>query len=255
MNIIRFLHTVRSFQADQIRQKMVYSLAKSKAAQSLHKNYAFNSPTIFPLSYTNTAAVPKYYEQGRFTFLNTQLTFNGSPPWNEMKHGILWNMRLNSFEYLLQENIEKEKGVELLRDFISHSATNKTLYDSYTVSQRIINWTSFLSRHSITDEELLGFLYRQACYLASNPEYHLRNNHLLENGFALMWAALFFQDAKLRKKAERILVDELKSQILRDGAHFELSPMYHCIVLRHTLETIELLNSQGIKVMEYCSVN
>jgi len=247
MNIIRFLHTVRSFQADQIRQKMVYSLAKSKATQSFHKKYTFHSPTIFPLSYTNTAIVPKYYEQGRFTFLNNQLTFKGSPPWNEMKHGILWNMRLNSFEYLLQENIDKEKGVELLRDFIAHSAANRTLYDSYTVSQRIINWTNFLSRHSITDGELLGFLYRQACYLASNPEYHLRNNHLLENGFALMRAALFFQDAKLRKKAERILADELKSQILRDGAHFELSPMYHCIVLRHTLETIELLSSQENK--------
>jgi uncharacterized heparinase superfamily protein len=247
MNILRFIHTVQNFQADQIRQKMVYSLAKSKAGRSLY-NYASHHPSsIFPFNYSHSAIVPRTYEQGRFSFLNSDLTYLGSPPWNEMRHGKLWSLRLNSFEYLLQDNLKKEEGTALIRDFIKHSSGNRTLYCSYSVSQRIMNWTWFFSKHRIEDPDLLDFLYRQANYLAINPEYHLRNNHLLENGFALLRAAVFFQDKRIRKISERILSGELNKQILRDGAHFELSPMYHCILLRRILESMELLSQEGMK--------
>ncbi|TAH42777.1 MAG: alginate lyase family protein [Bacteroidetes bacterium] len=241
MNILRFIQTVRSFQADQIRQKMVYSLAKSKAARALHKYSLAYSSTVFPLSYSQDACIPRSYEPGRFTFLNKALVFDASPPWNDMKFGKLWNLRLNSFEYLLQEDLLKEEGLGLIKDFIKHSSGNRTLFDAYSVSQRILNWTTFFSKHSVSDPALIDFLYRQANYLSGNPEFHLRNNHLLENGFALLRAGVYFQEQKFKKSAAKILAEEFQRQILRDGAHFELSPMYHCILLRRILESIDLL--------------
>lgn len=246
MNILRFIHTVRNFQADQIRQKMVYSLAKSKAARSLmHRSTSFDPTLVFPLRLNHTASIPISYETGRFTFLNNHLSFTGSPPWNETKFGKLWNLRLNSFEYLLQKNLDREEGLMLINDFVKNASVNRTLYDAYSVSQRIINWTTFFSNHSVAESNLIDFLYRQANYLASNPEYHLRNNHLLENGFALLRAGIFFQNSKISTIATGILTAELNEQILRDGAHFELSPMYHCILLRRMLESIDLLKQSN----------
>ncbi len=242
MNFLRLIHTVRNFKPDQVRQKMVYSLAKSKAARTFQHYSSYNSPEIFPFRISRPLQIPKSYANGRFTFLNSHLTLNGSPPWNEMKHGKLWNLRLNSFEYLLQEDINSTEGIELIRDFVKHASGNRTLYDAYSVSQRIMNWTTFFSSHAISDTTLLDFLYKQAQYLCSNPEYHLRNNHLLENGFALLRAGIFFQDERMQKTGARILLEELTQQVLRDGAHFELSPMYHCILLRRILESIDLLH-------------
>ena len=56
-------------------------------------------------------------------------------------------------------------------------------------------------------------------------------NHLLENGFSLLFGSYYFRDEKLYSKAKEIIKTELREQILDDGAHFELSPMYHSIIL------------------------
>lgn len=245
MNFLRFIHTVRNFQTDQIRQKMVYSLAKSKAARNLQRFHLSSTPAISSVSFRDEVKSPSSFSDGCFTFLNVKHRYEGNPPWNEQAYGSLWNIHLNSFEYLLQDGMSAGQGIALMKDFIGSSHKNRTLYDSYVVSQRILNWIKFISVHSVKDEEILKFLYRQVRYLSVNPEYHLRNNHLLENGFALLRAAVLFDDDKVFKTARNILHKELQQQILYDGAHFELSPMYHCIQLRRTLESIDLLRQQN----------
>ena len=77
--------------------------------------------------------------------------------------------------------------------------------------------------------------------LLDNLEYHLLGNHLLENGFSLLFGAYYFQDENLYKKAKEILEKELNEQILDDGAHFELSPMYHQLMLFRVLDCINLV--------------
>jgi uncharacterized heparinase superfamily protein len=79
-----------------------------------------------------------------------------------------------------------------------------------------------------------------------NLEYHLLGNHLLENGFALLFAAVLFPESPLSRKAEEIIRAELGEQILADGAHFELSPMYHQIILDRLLESINILQSNNL---------
>ncbi len=61
-------------------------------------------------------------------------------------------------------------------------------------------------------------------------------NHLLEDAYSLFIAALYFKDDKFYRKSKKMLWQELKEQILPDGAHYEQSPMYHCILLDRLLD-------------------
>ena len=69
----------------------------------------------------------------------------------------------------------------------------------------------------------------------------------LENAFSLLFGAYYFQDEKLYSKAKKILSEELEEQILNDGAHFELSPMYHQIMLFRVLDCINLIQNNNWK--------
>jgi hypothetical protein len=75
-------------------------------------------------------------------------------------------------------------------------------------------------------------------------ENHLGANHLLENGFSLLFGAFYFHDEKLFQRAENILLKELQKQILSDGAHIELSTMYHRIILLRVLDCINLMKNK-----------
>ncbi|NCX94785.1 MAG: heparinase, partial [Gammaproteobacteria bacterium] len=64
-------------------------------------------------------------------------------------------------------------------------------------------------------------------------------NHLFENAKALVFAGLFFKgEAPKRwlKLGLSILEREIPEQVLKDGGHFELSPMYHVIILEGMLD-------------------
>jgi uncharacterized heparinase superfamily protein len=95
-------------------------------------------------------------------------------------------------------------------------------------------------------------LHAQYWVLTKKPEYHLLGNHLLENGFSLLFGAVFFRDEKLAQLAKKILTSELNEQILEDGAHFELSPMYHTILLQRALDGCNLLinNNHDLKEVQ-----
>jgi uncharacterized heparinase superfamily protein len=76
----------------------------------------------------------------------------------------------------------------------------------------------------------------------------------LENSFALLFGAYYFNDEKLYKKAKKILISQLNEQILPDGAHFELSPMYHSILLFRMLDCYNLVSNNALFDHELVSV-
>ncbi|MGC9354549.1 MAG: heparinase II/III domain-containing protein [Mariniphaga sp.] len=74
---------------------------------------------------------------------------------------------------------------------------------------------------------------------------------MLEDGFSLLFGAFYFKDTRFYNKARQIIETELEEQILGDGAHFELSPMYHQIILDRLLDSINLLqNNQRFEAQE-----
>ena len=182
------------------------------------------------------------YHQGAFTFLNLSKSFSGVVDWSFAEYGKLWTYHLNYFDYLNQEKMTGEEGLELIRSFLAGMKDKRVGMESYPISLRGMNWIKFLTRWEIHDEAVDALLYRQYKHLLSNLEYHILGNHLLENGFSLLFGACYFGDEQFYRQAEKILREELIEQILPDGGHFERSPMYHQIILSRVLDCINLLS-------------
>ena len=68
-------------------------------------------------------------------------------------------------------------------------------------------------------------------------------NHLIANAKALIYAGVFFKGKEADdwlKAGLGILDDEIVEQVLEDGGHFELSPMYHSIILEDILDLLNV---------------
>lgn len=190
------------------------------------------------------------FKEGEFLFLNRSYACTQSIAWNFSEHGKLWNYNLAYFEYLNQESMSREEGLHLIESFIEHSPAMADAMEPFPLCLRGLNWIKFLRRHDVRSQKIDDSLYAQYRILLDNLEYHLLGNHLLENGFSLLFGALYFDDALLYNKAETILRQELNEQILNDGAHFELSPMYHQIMLFRLLDAVNLLHGKRQKNQE-----
>ncbi|WP_347394840.1 heparinase II/III family protein [Parabacteroides leei] len=149
-------------------------------------------------------------------------------------------------DYLLQTGLDPKLGIDWINRFIQDQSTNITGLDPYPIALRNINWIKFISRYYflISETELTQWntsIYSQYQRLFSNLEFHLLGNHLLENAYSLLWGGLYFREDKFYEKAVWLLTQELNEQILPDGAHYELSPMYHEILLDRLLDCINAL--------------
>jgi uncharacterized heparinase superfamily protein len=144
--------------------------------------------------------------------------------------------------------LSEEIKFKIIRDLYENLWIGKLRLEPYPASLRIMNVIRFLSKSHLTSDvkQTVPFLKAEINYLSKNLEYHLLGNHLLENGFALLMGGYFFNVEKWKKKAEKLLMKELDEQILPDGAHFELSPMYHQIIFFRVLEACQYLDKKSL---------
>ena len=175
-----------------------------------------------------------------FTFLNQSKKFDVIN-WNFLGYGKLWNYNLKYFNYL--NDIDQNYGLDLINDYINFYKKNKNNKEPYPTSLRLINWINFLSKHSINDSNINDTIVKDSKYLYNNIEYHLMGNHVLENSFAILFCSYYLKSEKLYNLSRKILFSELQEQILSDGAHFELSTMYHQILLIKILNCIDLISN------------
>jgi len=175
------------------------------------------------------------------------------PPvaWHPEGQAKLWRYNLHYFDYLLNSAIETARRVAWVEDWQGNNPPPvEDAWEPYPTSLRIVNWLKFLSMNSLEREREEGWLrslYQQASWLERNVEYHLRANHLLKNGKALLFAGACFEDRAGRRWAQtglKLLREAFDEQVLDDGGHFERSPMYHCIVLEDFLDVVNVLEAQ-----------
>ncbi|HIQ28578.1 MAG TPA: hypothetical protein EYH42_08780, partial [Sulfurovum sp.] len=190
------------------------------------------------------------YKNNTFIVLNFKYKVDKNIDWNYAKHGKLWTYNLTYFDYLQQEDMTKDEGLLFIYDFMGQIENVRDGMMPFPISLRGMNWIKFLTYHRIQDKKIDDSLYAQYHKLMDNIEYHILGNHLLENGFSLLFGAYYFKDEKFYYKAKKILIEELEEQILKDGAHFELSPMYHQIMLFRVLDCINLLQNNDWKEQE-----
>jgi hypothetical protein len=186
----------------------------------------------------------------KVSFLNLFHEFPANIDWNYNGKGKLWTYNLNYFDFLFDSSLETTSGKELIKLFCDDYVSLKDGLEPYPISLRGINWIKFLSINNIQEEDIDQCLYKQFKILESNLEYHILANHLLENAFSLFFGAYYFENDRLYIKAKKLLLAQLKEQILSDGAHYERSPMYHQILLFRLLDTINLVQNNNWRSKE-----
>lgn len=247
---IRTYNTVKFLKFTQIIYRIFYVLrSKFRRIRGFRYDLSITSHSS-PLALIPSISSPVSYANKTFTFLNLSYTFETGIDWNYAGYGKLWTYNLTYFDFLQQEGLRSEEGLTLIHDFIEQIEDVKDGLEPFPISLRGINWVKFLTRHDVKEQKIDDTLYAQYGRLLDNIEYHLLGNHLLENGFSLLFGAYYFQDEKLYVKAREILLNELNEQILHDGAHFELSPMYHQIMLFRVLDSVNLIKHNSWKNFE-----
>ena len=238
-NLKLFTHTLIHLTGRQ----MLYQIVK-RIYIPHYKSYKYNCDNNkFQFNYF--LKKPNAYINKTFTFLNIKDHLYN---WNQTNNGNLWAYNLNYMDWLIQPNILFHEGSELIDKFINDLSSNNIGLDPYPISLRGINWIKFISIHqsSITHDKLQKWnssLYSQYRLLEKKLEFHLLGNHLLENAFSLFIASIYFNEIRFFNKSVRLLERELKEQILPDGAHYEQSPMYHCILLDRLLDCYNVSSS------------
>ena len=240
----RYFHTLRYLKAEQLFYQLYYRFRRQG-----RRVLRMTCPLQLERQGFSVQLVPfvtkqQVYNNGTFTFLNIAHFFGenaGSIDWEFGKYGKLWLYNLNYFDVLCQPGMTRESGLDLIESFLAVVNPESVGLEPYLLSLRGINWIKFLSRHQVQRADINGALFAHYTILEKNLEYHLLGNHLLENAFSLLYGAFFFWEKRWFVKSMSLLVRELDEQILGDGAHFELSPMYHQILLDRLLEGINLL--------------
>jgi uncharacterized heparinase superfamily protein len=186
------------------------------------------------------------YENDTFVFLNQTHLIHDVSDWNNPALPKLWLYNLHYFDDLNAQDAEarREWHRKLMhRWIIENPPTFGNAWEPYPSSLRIINWIKWVLAGNSLDKEVIQSLYLQARWLSSRIEWHLLGNHLLANAKALIFAGLFFSGDEARawlKSGLQIYQEQIPEQILADGMHFELSPMYHAIILEDILDILNL---------------
>lgn len=238
-----YFRTIKNLKLVQIYYRLFY-LFRNKLFKKKYyfKNIKSNS-NIFWKNSVNS--YQSYYGNNTFEFLNKKKKFI-KIDWNFNDYGKLWNYNLVYFDFLNQKEIDLKESLNLIHSFIENDDFHLAGNEPYTISLRNINWIKFVLINDIKDRKIDDYLFNSYKRLMDNLEYHLLGNHLLENAFSLLFGAYYFENKDFYKKAEQILMKELDIQILNDGGHFELSPMYHSIILNRILDCIYLIDNNPI---------
>ncbi len=170
----------------------------------------------------------------------------------------LWQMNLHYMEYV--ESLPAEEALAVMEDWAAKNPPYGPGYwlatwNAYSVSIRTVVWMQQLARHSgtISPEHrpaILSSLGQQIRFLHANLERDIGGNHLVKNIKALLWAGAFFDDAEFAGFAatgRRLLQQEIATQVLADGMHYERSPSYHAQVFADFLECYQVLEAGVLK--------
>jgi hypothetical protein len=230
------LHTVKYLKFIQVFYQLYYRIKRENTfTHYLPKQNVSFRKLRFDIDICSRQII---LNENHFDFLNLKKDFGKDIDWNFQAYGKLWNYNLQYFDYLFQHNISDTVKIQYLQGIIKSLNNRNIRMESYPVSVRVINGIRYFSNKP-DDSEIISSFYAQLEYLYHHLEYQILGNHLLENAFALFMGGYVFDNEKWKRKGQKLLYKELERQILSDGSHFELSPMYHKIILFRMMELVD----------------
>lgn len=234
--VARLFHTIKYLKLIQIFnriQRRCTSVPKIEVNTEIKKNIIKKKWSR--KEFTSSS----FLGNNRFSFLNEVSSFTH---WNDESQSKLWLYNLHYFDDLNSEDALSRKDIHLnlMNKWVDENPSGfGNGWEPYPSSLRIVNWIKYFISFGLSIEKLDESLYRQCHYLMYSLEYHLLGNHLFENAKALVFAGCYFDDHRSQewlKKGLEILDQEIPQQISKDGSNFELSPMYHNIILADMLD-------------------
>lgn len=233
--------TISFLKFSQLFYQIKYRLVK-KQPLSYYLPKSTRGSGLLPVSFRHQLEQKIEFvgENNTFNLLNLTVVFKNEIDWNYLSNGKLWNYNLQYFNFLNQNDVSDELKEKLLIDIGAWLKDGRLAIEPYPVSLRVINTIRFIAqKRGRPNQVIVEDVFAQLKYLNHHLEYHILGNHLLENAFALIIGGYIFKEQQWTDRAKKILFAQLDEQILNDGGHFELSPMYHQIILFRVLELIE----------------
>lgn len=183
----------------------------------------------------------------RFLFMGQVAGVKTAGDWNNAGLPKLWLYNLHYFDDLRAQDAAARSSWH--RDLIGRWIAENPRgagngWEPYPISLRIVNWIAWALARNELDAAARESLADQARVLGATLEFHLLGNHLLANAKALVFAGSYFSGPKAEtwlRTGLDLLDAQWREQILGDGGHFELSPMYHAIILEDVLDLIQLV--------------
>ena len=180
--------------------------------------------------------------------------------WNRAEWPKLWLYNAHYFNDLVAvdapERAAWHRGL-IARWVAENSPAHGVGWEPYPTSLRIVNWIKWSWGGNQLDGLGTHSLAVQVRWLRKRLERHLLGNHLWANAKALVFAGAFFEgeEAGVWLRTGLSLIDrELEEQVLADGGHFELSPMYHAIFVEDLLDLVQLCQLRpGVVAQDRCS--
>lgn len=243
----RLYHTVRPLRFEQIAYRIFYKLfplrhISSDSTSCSSADWIWHGPEVIE---------PSFLGGNQVCFLNLAGQVQSTQDWNSPAFEKLWLYNLHYFDDLNARGSQQRTATQLAlveRWIVENPAVSGNGWEPYPLSLRLVNWIKWYNRAQLNKPEIIRSLDLQAKALSKQLEYHILGNHLFANGKALVFSGCFLKGIAAEKYLDsglKILDREIPEQFLKDGGHFELSPMYHCILLWDLLELLHLAQLSG----------
>ncbi len=226
-----------------IVRKMPAILATTRDAEPL---WRWPPGPLDPASRTRPGLVDDILN-GQFTFLNDSRQVENWWPEGASR---LWLFHLHGFSWAIDLAVAARRGradaaAALQRgvdDWLKHHpVSDSDAWHPYVVSERLMAWLTVRDLLPELNSAVREPILEHAAFLDHHLEHDVAGNHLLKNLVALLLAGCAYDGpypTAWRTRAARHLETELQRQVLRDGGHYERSPMYHLLVLADLLAAL-----------------
>lgn len=186
-----------------------------------------------------------------FRFLEIERAVSCAADWACVDAEALWLFNLHYFDDLNARDAQSrtEWHLRLLSRWVAENPPASGIgWHPYPLCRRVVNWIKWSLTGNPLPEACVASLAVQARWLMRRLEYHIGGNHLLANAKALLFAGLYFEGDEAERWCSHgiaTLTAAIAEQVLSDGGHFELSPMYHAAVLEDLLDSVNVLQAYG----------